>query len=72
MTSESTVREALRTIVDNRHAKSLNYAINYAQAGITMTGEELRVQCLYVLNNMSHWRGEVAKAVRMTLKTFTK
>ncbi len=34
-------------------------------------GEALRVQCLYVLNNMSHWRGEIAKAVRQTLKTFT-
>jgi hypothetical protein len=27
---------------------------------------------IYVLNNMSHWRGEVATNVRRTLKEFVK
>jgi len=67
---EPAVHAALRDIVNNRTEKSLNWAVNYAQAGLEMTGEELRVQCLYVLNNMTHWRGGLAKQVRTTLKAY--
>jgi len=72
-----TVHEALQAIVDNKREKSLNYAVNYAIVGLGMIGgtlfyqeaeEELRVQCLYVLNNISRWRGPLAKQVRETLK----
>ena len=68
---EIIVRNALAVIVDNREEKSLNYAVNYAKAGMDMAGEELKVQCLYVLNNMSRWRGEQGKYVRKVLKDFT-
>lgn len=67
---EEQVRECLRMIVEHRNEKSLNWAVNYAAAGISMSGDALRVQCLYVLNNMTRWRGEIAKQVRSTLKRF--
>ena len=68
-----TVHDALRAIVNNANEKSLNYAVNYAEYGLSLPeGDELRVQCLYVLNNISRWRGELAKEVRETLKRYTK
>ena len=68
----SKVHEALNTIVKNRDAKALNYCVNYAQAGIGMSGHELHVQVLYVLNNMQYWRGADAKRVREVLKAYVK
>uniref|UniRef100_A0A6H2A6A0 Uncharacterized protein n=2 Tax=viral metagenome TaxID=1070528 RepID=A0A6H2A6A0_9ZZZZ len=68
---ELKVHNSLRLIIANKDQKALNYAVNYARAGLSMTGEELRVQCLYVLNNITHWRGEVAKEVRGVLKEYT-
>ena len=70
--TEKEVTEALYTVVKNRQSRALNYAVNYAEAGIGMTGYELEVQCLYVLGNMTSWRGDEAKSVRETLKAFTK
>lgn len=72
MVSELEVKEALQCIVDNRQAKALNYAVSYAREGLLLTGEALRIQVLYVLGNMTGWRGVVAKEVRTTLKEFTK
>lgn len=72
MRTEEEVREALGIIVKNWDAKALNYAVNYARAGLQMTGYELEIQCLYVLGNMTHWRGDEAKKVREILKDFTK
>ena len=68
--NEIAVRNALRLIVANQHKKALNYCVEYAYAGLHMTGENLRTQCIYVVLNMTHWRGEVAKEVRATLKKF--
>jgi hypothetical protein len=51
-------------------SKATNWAKNYAEAALSMTGEELRVQCLYVLNNITHWREPAAKTVRQTLKSY--
>ena len=45
------------------------YAKAYAKAGIDMTGHEAYVQALYILNNITHWRGELAREVRTTLKS---
>ena len=72
MVTEADVKKALQVIVDNRQQKSLNWAVNYAREGLLMTGEALRVQVLYILSNITGWRGVVAKEVRMTLKEFTK
>lgn len=48
------------------------YAKGYALAGLEMVGHEVRVQALYILNNISHWRGPEAKAVRAALKEMVK
>lgn len=68
-----TIREALQAIVDHAEEPALNYAVNYAQYGVGLDdSEELRVQCLYVLNNLAYWRGDVAHEVRETLKAYVK
>ena len=72
MVTEADVKKALQVIIDNRQQKPLNWAVNYAREGLLMTGETLRVQCLYILGNMTSWRGEDAKRVRNTLKAFVK
>lgn len=64
--------ECCNAIIKNRHEKSLNYAVNYARAGLGMTGQEAKVQALYILYNMTYWRGETAKAVRESLKLHSK
>lgn len=65
-----TVTEAIRVILSDTksYATSLNYAVSYCRAAIGMDGEELRVQLLYVLNNITHWRHPQAKEVRAVLK----
>ena len=71
------VKEALQEIVANSEVPSLNYAINYAKYGLAMIASDaenhdLKVQLLYVRNNISYWRGETAKRVRLILKENTK
>lgn len=65
-----TFNEACRMVIDhcpNRYAKA------YAQAGAGMNQEhEQKVQALYILNNMSHWRGDLAREVRTFLKEFSR
>ncbi len=70
--TDEQVHEALQIIVDNSTAKALNYAVNYADVGRRMSGKTLRIQCLYVLNNMTHWRGEDATKVRQVLRACTQ
>jgi hypothetical protein len=65
-------KEALQAIVNHKDEPSLNWAVNYAQAGLTMSGEDLRVQCLYVVGNITRWRGPLAKRVREALKRGAK
>lgn len=50
--------------------RPLNYAINYAIAGVGMTGKEQQVQALYILNNITHWRGREATEVRAALTIY--
>lgn len=51
----------------------IHYAVAYAKAGLNMTDREMiRVQCLYILNNLQGWRGEEAKQVKATLNQFAK
>ena len=68
--SEDEVHRALEGVLVNRDARAVNWAVNYARAGLGMEGEALRVQCLYILNNITHWRGDTATWVRRTLKAF--
>ena len=63
---------ACQLIVDNSDKKAVNWAVNYAKYGLTVTNEEeAKVQALYILSNIQHWRGEVAKDARALLKAFT-
>lgn len=51
--------------------KTDGYAKAYAQAVFNEpnpTREWIRVQALYILNNIQHWRGDEAKMVRAELK----
>ena len=68
-----TFHEACRAIETNKNAPALNYAVGYARAGLTLDDPDAqRVQALYLLSNITHWRGDLAKVVRATLKEFTK
>ena len=69
---ETKVHQAFRNIIKNKQEKALNYCVNYARAGLHMTGRELKVQCLYVLNNMTHWRGADARKARNIIKEYIK
>ena len=46
--------------------------ISHKKTGKMMVGKELKVQLLYVLSNLSSWRGEKAREVKTVLKGFTK
>ena len=70
--TDEQVHDALKTIMDNQTSKALNYAVVYAAVGVHMIGEDLCLQCLYILSNMAHWRGEDATKVRQVLKAYTK
>lgn len=53
--------------------KANGYAKSYAKAGLGLyDNESIRVQCLYILNNIAHWRGENSKECRTTLKRLSK
>jgi len=74
-TKTEEVRTAIRTILNDTKAyqTSLNYAVNYCRYALEISDpEELKVQCLYILNNISHWRGPGSKEIRKTLKDYTK
>jgi hypothetical protein len=66
------VKDAIRVILSDKksYPTSLNYAVGYCRYALGMEGEDLRVQCLYILNNISHWRHPSAKGVRRTLKDY--
>lgn len=67
-----TAHEAIKTIISDKksYPTSLSYAVNYCHQAMNMSPgtEALRVQCLYILNNIQHWRHPEAKAVRIALK----
>jgi hypothetical protein len=72
--TEEEVKRAIREILADRKAysRSLNYAVDYCREALCMTPEELRVQCLYILNNIIHWRNPQASRIRELLKQFVE
>ena len=63
--------KACKNIVKNKEAKALNYAVDYTKYGLTITDKyEATTQALYILNNISYWRGKTAKETRQMLKDF--
>lgn len=75
-----TFEEACQAIVDAgndpKQVNQVNYAVNYASAGIHLIPKDdergRKVQALYILGNITHWRGDKAKEVRAFLKEFAK
>lgn len=72
-----TFEEACRAVVaagdDPKQVNQVNYAVGYARAGLRMVlSHEKKVQALYILNNITRWRGDTAKAVRAFLKEYAK
>ena len=70
--TEEQVKAAIEVILSDKKAypTSLNYAVNYCRAARSMSGYDLSVQILYILNNITHWRHPEARNVRNTLKNF--
>jgi len=65
--------QCCRAIVAARGQPALNYAVGYAAAGLALSDHEAqRVQALYILNNITHWRGPTAQDVRAGLKALGK
>ena len=50
----------------------MSYGQTYAKAGLELKGEALKVQVLYVLNNLEQWRGEIARSTKAQLKKLVK
>ena len=69
---EQEVHDAIRFMLSDtsQHSKGLNYAIGYCQIAMKQNGEDLKTQCLYILNNITHWRNPKASCVRNVLKGF--
>jgi hypothetical protein len=67
-----TFLEACNAIL--RDPKASPYAQTYARAGINLYAAEnreaVRIQALYILSNLSHWRSPQAKEVRAVLRKF--
>lgn len=64
---------ACASILHERASPALNYAVGYARAGGSMYApDEIQVQCLYILNNITHWRGPIAKQSRETFKRLSR
>jgi len=74
MQTSTEVKDALRIILTDRdsYSKSLNYAVNYCREALRMDDADLRMQCLYILNNISRWRHPQARKVRTILKAYCK
>lgn len=70
--TEQEVKKAIEIILSDKksYQTSLNFAVNYCRAGMTLSGHELYVQTLYILNNITHWRHPQGKIVRDILKNF--
>jgi hypothetical protein len=64
--------EAINAIIEAANKSGPNsmmhYAASYAEAGRGLTCSDWRVQCLYILNNLTGWRGDKAKEVKAFLR----
>jgi hypothetical protein len=78
MTEINTLHDCYRAIVaaaktmDGKRGNSLDYAVSYAEYGLTLAdadrrealNQASRTQALYVRTNLASWRGPTATAVR--------
>lgn len=69
MTFHQCCEAIVRAGNDPKQVQQVNYAVGYAKAGLSMRDPEaVRVQALYLVGNISRWRGDEAKQVRAGLK----
>ncbi len=80
--SALTFRQCCEAVVaagnDPKQANQVNYAYGYAQTGLLILSRhkalgitdqhEIKVQALYIVTNITRWRGDTARAVRVSLK----
>lgn len=64
-----TLEQAIQAVIDQAPD---SYAKAYARAGLGMTGEALRTQCLYILSNTQSWRGPLAREAKAILREASK
>jgi len=68
---------AFQLVIADQDAPALKWAVNYAKVGLGMIlievdDEVLRTQILYLLSNISRWRGEGNKEARDIFKKYIK
>ena len=63
--------EALETAFNNTKDLNARAYINAIQLAEKEGGEEgIKVQILYILNNLQYWRGQLARETKKTLKRY--
>ena len=75
---DAELKDALYAVIlEQSYNRDSWAAESYAQAALSrprtgqeMEDEELRVQLLYVLNNILYWRGERAREVKAILRRY--
>ena len=68
LTYDECARRIITAADKTKPGALVQYAATYASAGRGMQGEKLRVQILYVMSNLSMWRGEEAREVKEALR----
>ena len=72
-TSVEYFHQACRNIVDNEDCKAVNYAVYRAQSGLLERDpKNLKTRALYLISNITHWRGSIANETRSILKNIIK
>lgn len=69
------VEKALTNVLNNSEVKALDYCVGYAEHALDMISanepyDRVKVQILYVLSNMAHWRGGAARETKTILRNF--
>jgi hypothetical protein len=80
--NNDTAKAYARAALENGGAKDVCFVqtdrlpgavfVAHENTGKPMTGNEMRVQILYLLNNLGHWRGQRARDVKAVLKEASK
>ena len=68
--------QLMDVVIKHATGKYADYAKTYANASIeaffAYGNEGLEMQIPYVLSNLQHWRGELARNTKAELKTFNR
>lgn len=67
-----TIDEAIKTAKAQCKDRAAQAYLNNMPEAIEYGPEGFRTQLLYALTNMRYWRGETARQVKATIKTYLK